>query len=608
MNKKQKKLLLRIVISVAFFVVGILVGERTTPYLLLIPYVIAGGDVLFSAIRNLVRGQVFDEKFLMAVATVGAVLLQEFPEAVFVMVFYQVGELFQSYAVRKSRKSIVQLMELAPDTALIEEKGEWVEVCPEEIMIGQRVIVKPGEKIPVDGVVESGVSCLDTAALTGESLPREVAVGDEVISGCINIKGLLKIRAVKEFSDSTVSKILELVENAAFSKAKTEQFITRFARWYTPVVVVFAVLLAVLPPLLGLGTWTMWCQRALNFLVVSCPCALVISVPLSFFGGMGKASRHGILVKGSQFIEVLAKAKTVVFDKTGTLTRGRFSVSEIISDCSEETLRLAALAEGGSNHPIAQSLRQAYGKEISAVSQTEEISGYGIKAEIEGKEVLVGNKRLMERYGISVKDCEALGTQVFVAADGNFCGVILIADQPKAESKSAVENLKKLGARRIVMCTGDSEVTAIKTARMLSIEEVHAQLLPQDKVALVKTILESEEKGSVLFIGDGINDAPVLALADAGVSMGALGSDAAIEAADVVLMDDNPAKLPQAIGIAKKTMHIVRQNIVFALGVKLGVLCLSALGMTGMWEAVFADIGVSVLAICNAMRALYGKK
>ena len=608
MNKKQKKLLLRIVISVALFVAGLLVEKRTTPYLLLIPYVIAGGDVLFSAVRNLVRGQVFDENFLMAVATVGAVLLQELPEAVFVMVFYQVGELFQSYAVGKSRKSIAQLMELAPDTAWIEENGKQIEVCPEEIMIGQRVIVKPGEKIPVDGVVESGVSCLDTAALTGESLPREVTVGDEVISGCINIKGLLKIRAVKEFSDSAVSKILELVENAASSKAKTEQFITRFARWYTPVVVVFAALLAVFPPLLGLGAWNMWCQRALNFLVVSCPCALVISVPLSFFGGMGKASRHGILVKGSQFLEVLAKAKTVVFDKTGTLTRGCFSVSEIISDCPEETLRLAALAEGGSNHPIAQSLRQAYGKEISAVSQTEEISGYGIKVQMEEKEVLVGNGRLMEQYGVSFQNQKFSGTQVFVAVNRILYGVILITDQPKKEAKSAIDALKKQDIGRVIMCTGDQELAARETAELLSIEEVHAQLLPQDKVALVKTLLESGKKGSLLFVGDGINDAPVLALADAGVAMGALGSDAAIEAADVVLMDDNPEKLPQAIGIARKTMHIVRQNIIFALGIKLGVLFLSAYGMAGMWEAVFADVGVSVLAICNAMRALYGKK
>ncbi len=608
MSKKQKKLLLRILISVALFIVAILMQDRVSTYLLLIPYLIAGGDVLFLAARNLIRGQVFDEHFLMAVATVGAVLLQEFPEAVFVMVFYQVGELFQSYAVGKSRKSIAKLMELAPDTAWIEEKGALVEVFPEEIVIGQRVVVKPGEKIPVDGVVESGISSLDTAALTGESLPREVAVGDEVISGCINLKGLLKIRATKEFFDSTVSKILELVENAASSKAKTEQFITRFARWYTPIVVAFAVLLALLPSLLGLGTWSMWCQRALNFLVVSCPCALVISVPLSFFGGIGKASHHGILIKGSQYIEVLSKANTVVFDKTGTLTKGQFSVSEIFSAIPEETLRLAALAEGGSDHPIAQSLKQAYGKEMQGISQAEEIPGCGIRAKIEGKEVLVGNRCLMERYGISVQDCEGLGTQVFVAADGTYYGVILIADRPKAEAKATIEQLKKQGIRRVVMCTGDRELTAKETAKHLGIEEVYAQLLPQDKVSLVKTILESGEKGSVLFVGDGINDAPVLALADAGVAMGALGSDAAVEAADVVLMDDNPEKLPQAINIAKKTMRIVWQNIVFALGIKMGVLVLSAFGMAGMWEAVFADVGVSVLAICNAMRVLYGKE
>ncbi|MBE7042114.1 MAG: cadmium-translocating P-type ATPase [Ruminococcaceae bacterium] len=608
MNKKRKKLLIRILISVALFVICMLLQDQTTPYLLLVSYLIAGGDVLFCAIRNLFRGQVFDEKILMAIATVGAVLLQEFPEAVFVMVFYQVGELFQSYAVEKSRNSIAQLMALAPDSAWIEEQGTLNEVCPEKIEIGQIVVVKPGEKIPVDGVVEFGNSCLDMAALTGEALPRDVAVGDEVISGCINLKGVLKIRASKEFSDSMVSKILELVENAVSTKAKTEQFITRFSRWYTPVVVAFAVFLAMLPPLFGWGALGMWCHRALNFLVVSCPCALVISVPLSFFGGIGKASRQGILIKGSQFVEVLERVTTVVFDKTGTLTKGCFSVVQIKSNDPEETLRLAAIAESASNHPIAQSLRQAYGKEIPTVSQAEELAGFGIKAIIEGKEVLAGNQRLMEQYGIPTQDCEGVGTRVFVAVNGVFYGVILIADQLKEQAVTAVEQLKKQGVSRIMLCTGDEETTTKEIAKCLKIEEMYAQLLPQDKVSLMRGILESEQKGSVLFSGDGINDAPVLALADVGVAMGALGSDAAIEAADVVLMDDNPEKIPQAICIAKKTMGIVRQNIGFALGIKLTVLLLSAFGITGMWEAVFADVGVSVLAICNAMRTLYGKK
>lgn len=611
MSRKQKNLLFRILISLALYGAGLFLQKITTPLVLLVPYFIAGWDVLYKAVRNLFGGRVFDENFLMAVATVGALVLREYPEAVFVMVFYQIGELFQSYAVGKSRRSITELMELAPDTAWIEQDGNLIEVMPEEIQAGQLVVVKPGEKIPVDGVVESGVSHLNTAALTGESVPRDVQAGDTVISGCINMKGILKIRASREFSDSTVSKILELVENAASSKAKTEQFITKFARYYTPAVVILAVFLAVIPPFIGMGDWAEWLRRALTFLVVSCPCALVISVPMSFFGGIGKASKQGILVKGSNYIEVLSKAKTAVFDKTGTLTKGSFSVTGIFPQQVEkqELLRLAALAESISDHPIAQSLRQAYGEEIgtNVVENASEIPGLGIQAEIDGKQVLAGNHRLMEKNNIPCEACNQPGTQVFVAEDGVFLGVIVISDQIKEDAQLAVEELKGQGISRLVMLTGDHRSTAQEIARCLGIGEVHAELLPQDKVELTRRILQEQEEGSVIFVGDGMNDAPVLAMADVGIAMGALGSDAAIEAADVVLMDDNPTHLPQAVRIAKKTMKIVWQNIVFALGVKLAVLILSAFGMANMWEAVFADVGVSVIAICNAMRALYGK-
>lgn len=607
MSREQKQKLFRIMISGVLLIAGMLAPDKISAVLLLISYVTIGYDVLYVAIRNIGEGRFLDEQFLMTVATVGAIFLQEFPEAVFVMLFYQVGELFQGYAVGKNRKSITDLMELAPNTAWTEENGNMVARTPAEIQVGQTVVVKPGEKIPVDGVVKTGVSALNTAPLTGESMPREVGPGDEVLSGCVNQKNLLKICATKEFSDSAVSQILELVENAVSSKAKTEQFITRFANWYTPVVVLCAVLLAVIPSLVGLESWVVCCKRALNFLVVSCPCALVISVPLSFFGGIGRASKNGILIKGSQFVEVLAKTKTVVFDKTGTLTEGSFVVSEIMSEKPEETLKLAALAESGSDHPIAQSLRRKYGKKIRTVSEFEEIPGCGIKARVEGRTVLAGNRNLMEQNDIHCPALEGLGTHVFVAADGEFYGVIKITDKPKQEAVAAIRSLKKRENCRIVMCTGDRRQEADATAEQLGISEVYAELLPQDKVALLNDILSTEHKGSVLFVGDGMNDAPVLALADAGIAMGALGTDAAIEAADVVLMDDNPSKLPVALDVARKTMRIVRQNIIFALGIKLAVLMLSVFGLAGMWEAVFADVGVSVLAICNSMRTLYEK-
>ena len=612
MTKKQKKELIRILVSIGLYGIGLVAEKWTTPWILLIPYLIAGWDVLYKAVRNLMGGRLFDENFLMAVATIGALGLGKLSEAVFVMVFYQVGELFQSYAVGKSRSSIAGLMELAPDTAWVERNGSVVQVDPEEIEVGELLVVKPGEKIPVDGMVEQGSSSLNTAALTGESMPREVAPGDSVISGCINLKGLLKVRASKEFSDSTVSKILELVENASSVKAKTERFITKFSQYYTPSVVIAAVLLTAVPPLLEAGSWVMWLRRALIFLVVSCPCALVISVPLSFFGGIGKASRLGILVKGSNYIEVLAKAKTVVFDKTGTLTEGSFSVTDIFPSgeaTEDQVLSLAAKAESISDHPIAQSLREAYGKEIvpGSVQDASEITGCGIRATVDGQEVLAGNQRLMEQNRIVYRSGNQRGTQVFVAADGVFLGSIVIADRIKQDAPAALRALREMGVSRQVMLTGDHASAAEAVAEALGIGEVHAQLLPQDKVVLTKHIIQEQKEGTVLFVGDGMNDAPVLAMADAGIAMGAMGSDAAIEAADVVLMDDQPSRLPQGVRIAQKTMKIVWQNIIFALAVKAVVLFMSAFGAANMWEAVFADVGVSVLAICNAMRALYGK-
>ena len=577
--------------------------------LYLVPYLLIGWDVLWKAVRNIAHGQIFDENFLMALATVGAFGTGEYAEAVFVMLFYQVGELFQSYAVGKSRKSITALMDIRPDCANVERDGALLQVDPDEVEVGDTIVIKAGERVPLDGVILEGRSTLDTAALTGESLPREAEAGDDVISGCINLSGLLKVRVTKSFEESTVAKILDLVENAAGKKAKAENFITKFARYYTPSVVAAAVLLAVLPPLLGDGDWSKWFHQALVFLVISCPCALVISVPLSFFGGIGGASRAGILVKGGNYLEVLADTQIVVFDKTGTLTKGVFNVTAIHPDqCDEDRLlELAALAESYSDHPISRSLKEACGKEIdnSRVDGVEEIAGQGVKASVDGVEVWVGNDKLMDAAGAAWHPCHRVGTTVHVASQGVYLGHIVISDEVKEDAAQAIAGLKTIGIQKTVMLTGDAQAVGEDVARRLGLDEVHTQLLPADKVDQVEALLrERTGKGKLAFVGDGINDAPVLSRADLGIAMGGLGSDAAIEAADVVLMDDKPSKIAVAIRIARKTLSIVRQNIVFALGVKLLVLVLGAVGRANMWGAVFADVGVSVLAILNAMRAL----
>ena len=614
MNKRQKRTLVRIILSgvllaVAYFLP--LEGWWRLPAFA-VPYLLVGWDVLWEAVRNIAHGQVFDEHFLMGIATIGAFALQEFPEAVFVMLFYQVGELFQSYAVGKSRRSISQLMDICPDYANVRREGELVQVEPDEVQPGDIIVVKPGEKVPLDGVVVSGSSTLDTAALTGESLPRSIAQGDDVISGCVNLEGLLEVRVTKEFGQSTVSRILELVENSAAKKAKTENFITKFARFYTPCVVAAAVLLAVLPPLLFNGAWGEWIERALIFLVISCPCALVISVPLSFFGGIGGASRLGILIKGGNYFEVLAKAETVVFDKTGTLTKGVFRVTALHPEnCTkEELLELAALAESYSDHPIARSVKEAYGKAVEQgrAADVKELAGRGISAVIDGKQVFAGNDKLMKEAGVPCHPCHKVGTSVHVAADGVYMGHIVISDEVKEDSKAAIELLKAAGIRRTVMLTGDEAAVGEAVAEELGLDEAYTKLLPGDKVERVEKLLSENKSGSLLFVGDGINDAPVLSRADVGVAMGGMGSDAAIEAADVVLMDDKPSKIAAAVKIAKKTMGIVWQNIVFALAVKLVVLVLGALGLANMWAAVFADVGVSVLAVLNAMRTMAGVK
>ena len=565
--------------------------------------------MLWRAVRNIAHGQIFDENFLMALATIGALAIGEYPEAVFVMLFYQVGELFQSYAVNQSRKSIAALMDIRPDYANIEVDGQLQQVDPEEVAVGDTIVIKAGERIPLDGVVLEGTSTLDTAALTGESLPRQVQSGDDVISGCVNLSGLLKVQVTKAFQESTVSKILDLVENSSSKKAKAEHFITRFARYYTPVVVLAAVALAVLPPLFTAIGWLDSIQRALNFLVVSCPCALVISVPLSFFGGIGGASRDGILVKGGNYLEVLAKAEIVVFDKTGTLTQGVFNVTAIHPDHCDQSqlLELAALAECVSDHPISRSLLEAWGElpDRSRVTQAEELSGRGVRAIVDGKVICAGNDKLMDEIGVIWHPCHHVGTTVHVAADGVYLGHIVISDQVKPDAKEAISTLKAAGIRKTVMLTGDAKPVGEAVAAQLGLDEVHAQLLPADKVDQVERLLKQvSPKGALAFVGDGINDAPVLSRADVGIAMGGLGSDAAIEAADIVLMDDKPSKLAQAIAIARRTLAIVRQNIVFALAVKLFVLVLSALGQANLWQAVFADVGVSVIAILNAMRAM----
>ncbi len=575
----------------------------------LVPYLIIGWDIIYKAARGIINGQVFDENFLMTIATFGAFGVREYSEAVAVMLFYQVGELFQNYAVNRSRQSISAMMDICPEYANIEEDGQLKQVDPDDVAVGDIIVIKAGERIPLDGVVISGESLIDTSALTGESVPRAAREGTEVISGCVNGGGLLKVEVTKEFEDSTVARILELVENASSKKAKVENFITRFARYYTPVVVIAAVLLAVIPPLVlgqGFGSWI---ERACIFLVISCPCALVISVPLSFFGGIGAASKKGVLVKGSNFLEALAEMDTIVFDKTGTLTKGEFKVTKLhpVGMSDEELLELAALAENYSNHPIAASLKEAYAKEIDVnrLGETEEISGHGVKTVIDGSSVLAGNGKLMEQAGIEYEKCMDAGTVIYVAKDGKFAGSVLISDTIKKETFEAIRSLKSVGVRRTIMLTGDRKEVGEAVAREIGLDGVYTELLPADKVEKVETLLKSMNEGRKLaFVGDGINDAPVLTRADIGIAMGSMGSDAAIEAADVVLMDDNPAKIASVVKIARKTLKIVKQNIVFALAVKALVLILGAAGMANMWEAVFADVGVSVIAILNAMRAL----
>ncbi len=614
MTKKQKKMRKRILIALGLFILVNLLPLQGVLKLaaFLVPYAIIGHDVLRGAVNGIRNGQVFDERFLMAIATVGALVLGEYSEAVAVMLFYQVGELFQSYAVGKSRQSIASLMDIRPDYANVMRDGQLEQVDPEEVAVGDEIVIQPGERVPLDGVVVEGRTSLDTAALTGESLPRAVDTGDEVISGCVNLDGLVTVRVSKPYGQSTVAKILDLVENSSAKKAKAENFITRFARWYTPTVCVLALTLAVLPPLVLGGGWATWVYRALNFLVVSCPCALVISIPLSFFGGIGGASRQGILVKGGNYLEALAGAQIVVMDKTGTLTEGRFTVAEVQAVGAlqpTEMLELAALAEQHSSHPVARSICEAAAKQDrpdpARVGEVQELAGLGVTAKVDGRAVAVGNARLMEREGVRRSAVQQAGTVVYLAVDGEFMGVIRVEDAPKANAEEALRGLKQAGADRLVMLTGDAPEAAAAVAEKLGIDEVHAGLLPADKVERVERLLtEKNPRRTLVFVGDGINDAPVLSRADVGVAMGAMGSDAAIEAADIVLMDDDLRKLTAAIRIARQTLRVVNQNIVFALGVKALVLALCALGIVGMWAAVFADVGVAVIAILNAGRML----
>ncbi len=614
MKRKQKKVLCRIIISAVLLVAARIFAPEEgwfLPLIYAVPYLVIGYDVIKKAVVNIAHGQVFDENFLMMIATIGAFATGEYTEAAAVMLFYQIGELFQSVAVGRSRKSISELMDIRPDYANIERDGALCTVDPEEIAVGDEIIIKAGEKIPLDGVVTEGESSVDTSALTGESLPRTVREGDDVISGCINRSGLLRVKVTKPFGESTVSKILDLVENSASKKARTENFITRFARYYTPAVVLAAVALAVIPPIFA-GGWLNWLHRALIFLVISCPCALVISVPLSFFGGIGGAGRQGILVKGGSYLETLARSETVVFDKTGTLTKGVFNVTAVHPEMIDEQklTELAAYAESSSTHPIARSIMDACNTEIDRrrISSCEEISGRGIKAVIDGSEVCVGSDKLMDSIGVKWHPCHHIGTTVHVAVNGEYAGHIVISDEIKETSPAAVKALKAAGVTKTVMLTGDSRPVGEDVARRLGISEVYAELLPAGKVEKVEELLSRKsEKGALVFVGDGINDAPVLSRADIGIAMGAMGSDAAIEAADIVLMDDDPAKIAKAVSISRRTLRIVYENIVFALGVKLLVLLLGALGIANMWAAVFADVGVSVIAILNAMRALRQK-
>lgn len=627
MTSKQKKMLYRIITAFVLFVV-LMVLEHTgvleqlpSQWLVfliyLIPYLVIGYDIVYKAVRNISHGQVFDENFLMMVATFGAFGVKEYSEAVAVMLFYQVGELFQNYAVGKSRQSISDMMNICPEYANIEEDGVLTQVDPDDVEVGTIIVVKPGERIPLDGIVTEGTSMIDTAALTGESVPRRATVGDEIISGCVNGSSTIKVKVTKAFEDSTVARILELVENASSKKAKVENFITRFAKYYTPVVTIGAVILAILPPLILGGGWADWIQRACIFLVISCPCALVISVPLGFFGGIGDSSKIGILVKGSNYLEAVAEMTTIVFDKTGTLTKGEFKVSEVQPSADknntigkEELLEIAAYGEGYSNHPIANSIREAYGKTLSMerVTDTEEIAGHGIHTFIDGREVYLGNAKLMDAQNIAYTENKTAGTVVYVACNNVFAGSIVISDTVKEGSKDAIRDMKQVGVKKTVMLTGDRQAAADAVAAELGIDEVHAELLPADKVGQVEKLLGAQnEKERLAFVGDGINDAPVLTRADIGIAMGSMGSDAAIEAADIVLMDDDIRKIASLVKIARKTLGIVKQNIVFALAVKALVLLLGALGMANMWEAVFADVGVSVIAILNSMRTLNTK-
>lgn len=624
MTGKQKKMLGRI-IAAAIIYIGFMIIDKTgtSPamgrfpaglLLYLIPYAVIGWDIVYKALRNIVHGRVFDENFLMFIATVGALAVGEYSEAVAVMLFYQVGELFQNYAVNRSRQSITKLMDIVPEYANIEVNGELKQVEPDEVEVGTIIVVKPGERIPLDGIVVEGESMVDTSSLTGESVPRRAAPDSEVISGCVNGSGVLRIRTTKEFEDSTVTRILELVENASSKKAQVENFITRFARYYTPVVVCGAVLLAVLPPLF-FGGWMNWVQRACIFLVISCPCALVISVPLSFFGGIGAASKAGILVKGSNYLEAVSKLDTIVFDKTGTLTKGEFKINTLLPAAGvseQELLELAAHAEYFSNHPVSISIKSAYqaqGKmpEMERVTDSEEISGHGVRVKVDGRQVFAGNEKLLRENGIEPVRCEKVGTVVYLAADGRYIGCIVISDTVKPEAKEAVQRIKKAGVKKTVMLTGDRKDVGEAVAAQLGLDRVYTQLLPADKVERVEALLQEEREGNLAFVGDGINDAPVLTRADVGIAMGSMGSDAAIEAADIVLMDDDTTKIAKVIHIARKTLRIVKQNIIFALGVKAFILILGAFGAANMWEAVFADVGVSVIAILNAMRVLREK-
>ncbi len=616
MTKKMKKKLIRIIISFILLVLAFILKLDNViiiDILFIISYLIVGYDIILKALRNITRGKVFDENFLMTIATIGAFFIGEFPEAVAVMLFYQVGELFQSYAVDKSRKSVSELMDIRPDYANLYHNEKTERVEPNKVKIGDIILIKPGEKIPLDGIVVEGNSHLNTLALTGESMPKSVTEGDEVLSGCINNEGILKVKVTKEFGESTVSKILDLVENASSRKSKSENFISKFAKYYTPIVVIIAILLAFIPPLILDTNFKTWIYRALSFLVVSCPCALVISIPLSFFGGIGASSKIGVLVKGSNYLEALANTEIVVCDKTGTLTEGIFKVQKVntIDYSKEDLLRYTSYAENYSNHPIGSSIKEAYGKDINEkiVTKTKELKGKGVIAKVESKEVLVGNEKLMEEYNIDYKKSNDIGTVIYIAIDKKYAGSIIISDKIKDDAYKAVKEFRRNNVKKIVMLTGDREEISKKVSKELKLDNYYAELLPQDKVKKVESLMqEKSEYGKLVFIGDGINDAPVLALSDIGVAMGGLGSDAAIEAADIVIMTDEPSKLASAIKISKKTMQIVKENIIFAITVKILVLLLSAIGIATMWAAVFADVGVSVIAIINALRILRVKE